>query len=288
MRALLFVPADDPRKLGKALGRGADALILDLEDAVAAPRKNEARAQAVAFLRAHAGLNPRPLLIVRINGFDHDASAADLSAAVEAGADAVMLPKAIGLADVERLDGRLAVAEAEADRADGSVGIVPLASESARAVLALPSLGAGHPRLRAIAWSGEDLATDLGAASSRRPDGTPPDAQRLARTLALLAASAAGVPALDTIFARFQDEDGLRREVEAAAADGFAGKLAIHPAQVGPINAAFTPSAADIARAEAVTAAFAAAPEAGTVALDGEMLDRPHLLAAERLLARAR
>jgi citrate lyase subunit beta/citryl-CoA lyase len=288
MRSLLFVPAADPRKLEKALTRGTDALILDLEDAVAAARKDAARAAAAAFLRAHAGEADRPRLIVRINGFADPASAADLAAAVAAGADAVMLPKAIGLADVERLAGRLAVAEAEAGRPDGTVGILPLASESGRALIALPSLGAGHPRLIGIAWSGEDLAADLGAAASRRPDGSLPDPQRHARTLTLIAAAAAGVPAIDTIYAAFQNEEGLRREAAAAAWDGFSAKLAIHPAQVVPINAAFTPSAEEVARARAVAAAFAAQPSAGAVSLDGQMLDRPHLLAAERVLARAK
>ncbi|HVV94448.1 MAG TPA: CoA ester lyase [Hyphomicrobiales bacterium] len=288
MRSLLFVPADDPKKLAKATARGTDALILDLEDAVAEAKKDEARAQAAAFLRAHAGRAEGPRLMVRINGFGHPASAADLAAAVAAGADAVMLPKAVGLADVERLAGRLAVAEAEAGRPDGAVMILPLASESGRALLALPTLAGGHPRLMGIAWSGEDLAADLGAVASRRPDGTLPDPQRLARTLALAAAAAAGVPAIDTIFARFQDEDGLRREAEAAAFDGFSGKLAIHPAQVATINAAFTPSADQVAAAKAVIAAFAAAPSSGAVAVDGTMLDRPHVLAAERVLARAR
>jgi citrate lyase subunit beta/citryl-CoA lyase len=287
LRSLLFVPADDPKKLGKALDRGADALILDLEDAVAEDAKTRAREAAAAFVAGHAVRPDRPRLIVRINGFAHPAWAGDLAAAVAAGADAVMLPKAAGLADIERLAGRLAVAEAEAERPDEAVGILPLASESAAAVLALPSLGAGHPRLIGIAWSGEDLALNVGAAASRRQDGMIPETLRLARTFALLAAASAGVPAIDAVFGGIADPAGLAQEAAAAAADGFAGKLAIHPAQIAAINAAFAPPLEAIARARAILAAFAAVPGRGTVALDGEMLDHPHLLRAERVLRQA-
>jgi citrate lyase subunit beta/citryl-CoA lyase len=287
LRSLLFVPADDPKKLAKALTRGADALILDLEDAVAEPAKARARDAAAAFVAAHASRADRPRLIVRINGFGHPASAGDLAAAVAAGADAVMLPKACGMADMERLHGALAVAEAEAGRRDGAVGVIPLASESGAAVLALPSLGAGHPRMIALAWSGEDLALDINAASSRLPGGGAPDTLRLARSLALLAAGAAQVPAIDAVFGALSDEAGLRAEANAAAYDGFAGKLAIHPGQVGPINEAFTPTPEAVARAHAVCAAFAASGGRGAVALDGEMLDHPHLLRAERVLRQA-
>lgn len=287
LRSLLFVPADDPRKLEKALDRGADALILDLEDAVAEPAKAKARDAAAAFVAEHAARQERPRLIVRINGLADPASPGDLAAAVAAGADAVMLPKAAGLTDVERIAGRLAVAEAEAERADGSVGILPLASESAAAVIALPTLGGGHPRLIGIAWSGEDLALDVGTDASRRADGTMPDTLRHARTLTLLAAAAAGVPAIDAVFGTINDAAGLGREAAAAAADGFAGKLAIHPGQIASINVAFALPSEALARARSVAAAFAAAPGRGAVALDGEMLDHPHLIRAERLLRRA-
>lgn len=285
MRSLLFVPGDSPRKLDKALDSGADALILDLEDSVAPSEKPAARAAAAAFLARTRGAAARPRLYVRINALDTGLADDDLAAVMPAGPDGIMLPKAVGGADVAALGARLAVHEAQADLPDGATRILPIATETAQAVFALGTMAGASPRLVGLTWGAEDLSADLGAETNRDEAGwTAPF--RLARNLALLAAAAAEVDPIDTINAAFRDLDGLARECREARRDGFTGKMAIHPAQVPVINAAFTPSQAEIARARAVAAAFAQAPGTGVVGVEGQMLDRPHLRRAERLLAR--
>jgi citrate lyase subunit beta/citryl-CoA lyase len=288
MRSLLFVPADQPSKLAKALACGADALILDLEDSVAPGRKEAARAGAAAFLAQAAAASPRPRLIVRVNGLDTGLTDADLDAVVPARPDAVMLPKAEGGASVVHADAKLAAREALAGLAEGIIGILPIATETARSLFVAGSYRDASPRLLALTWGAEDLATDLGAEANRDCDGRFLDAFRLARTLCIAGAANAGVPAIDTVYVDFRNDAGLQRECEEARRDGFTGKMAIHPGQVATINAAFTPSPESVARARAVVAAFAAAPGAGVVGIDGVMFDRPHLMKAERLLAQAK
>ncbi|MFE1600789.1 HpcH/HpaI aldolase/citrate lyase family protein [Methylobacterium sp. ID0610] len=286
MRSLLFVPGDSPRKLDKALDSGADALILDLEDSVAMDAKAAARAASADFLARSRGRPGCPRLFVRINALDTGLADDDLAAVMPGGPDGIVLPKAHGGPDVAGLGARLAVQEARAGLADGATRILPIATETARAVFALGTLAGSSPRLAGVTWGAEDLSADLGAETNRDAAGDWSGPFRLARNLALLAAAAAEVDAIDTINAAFRDLDGLARECHAARRDGFVGKMAIHPAQVPVINAAFTPSAAEIARARAVVAAFAAAPGTGVVGVEGQMLDRPHLRRAERLLAR--
>ena len=288
MRSLLFVPADSAQKLGKALGCGADALILDLEDSVAPERKEAARAGAAAFLAQTRPLQPRPRLIVRINGLATGLSDADLDAVVPARPDAIMLPKAEGSASVVHVDAKLCAREAVHGLDEGAVQIVAIATETAPALFAAGTYRNASPRLVALTWGAEDLSAELGAEASRDTQGKFLDPYRLARTLCLAAAAAANVPALDTVYVDFRNEAGLRRECEEARRDGFTGKMAIHPGQVATINDVFTPTPAAIARAQAIIAAFAATPGAGVIGIDGVMYDRPHLAKAERLLARAR
>src|SRR5579864_1944933 len=286
MRSLLFVPADAPGKLDKAIGCGADAVIIDLEDSIAVERKAVARLAAADFLRA-AGRRPgRPRLLVRVNGLATGLIDADLDIVVPARPDAIMLPKAEGGASIVHADAKLCAREAIAGFAEGSIGIVAIATETAQALFLAGTYRGASMRLAALTWGAEDLSAELGAEANRDPHGEFLDPYRLARSLCLAAAAAAQVLPLDTVYVDFRNEAGLRRECEAARRDGFAGKMAIHPVQVATINDVFTPTPEAIAKAEAIVAAFAAAPGAGVIAIDGVMYDRPHLAKAERLLAR--
>jgi citrate lyase subunit beta/citryl-CoA lyase len=286
MRSLLFVPGDDEKKLAKALSSEADALIVDLEDSVALPAKPAARAAAAAFLREARRRSPRPRLIVRVNLLGGELIDADLEAVMPEAPDAVMLPKCLGGASVQQLGAKLAVHEAEHDLADGATRILAIATESARALYGFASYIGCSRRLDGLAWGGEDLSADLGAEANRLADGAYAAPYALARALTLIGAAAAGVSAIDAAFTNFRDAEGLGAEARAARRDGFGAKMAIHPAQVPIINKVFTPSAEAVARARAVIAAFAAAPGAGVVSLDGEMLDLPHWTRAKKTLAR--
>lgn len=288
MRSLLFVPGDSRRKLDKALTAGADALILDLEDSVALSEKASARAITADFLREVAPQPARPLLYVRINALDSGLSDDDLDTVMAAGPDGIVLPKAAGGTDVSHLGAKLAVREAEFGLDDGRTRILAIATETAQGVFALGTYAGASQRLCGLAWGGEDLSADLGAETNRLPDGRYAEPYRLARSLTLMGAAAAGVDAVDAVFTNFRDLDGLAAECEAARRDGFVAKMAIHPAQVPVINAAFTPSQEAIDHARRVVAAFKDAGQTGVASLGGEMIDRPHLLRAERILERAR
>src|SRR5262249_14263043 len=247
MRSLLFVPADSPGKLAKALGCGTDALILDLEDSVAPERKEAARAGAAAFLAQTVPVLGRPRLIVRVNGLATSLIDADLDAVVPAHPDAIMLPKAEGGASVVHADAKLCAREALNGLAEGAIRIVAIATETAPALFAAGTYRGASPRLAALTWGAEDLATELGAEANRDARGGFLDPYRLARTLCIAAAAAADVPALDTVYVDFRNDAGLRCECEEARRDGFTGKMAIHPGQVATINDVFTPSRAAIA-----------------------------------------
>jgi len=287
MRSLLFVPADDEKKLAKALSSEADALIVDLEDSVASSAKPAARAVAAAFLREARRREPRPRLFVRVNPLGGGLTDADLEAVMPEAPDAIVLPKSLGGASVQQLGAKLAVHEAEHGLPDGATRILAIASETARALFGFASYLGCSRRLEGLAWGGEDLSADLGAETNRLPDGAYAGPYAFARTLTLIGAVAAGVSAIDAVFTNFRDAEGLSAEALAARRDGFTAKMAIHPAQVPVINAVFTPSAEAVAHARAVIAAFAAAPGAGVVSLDGEMLDLPHWTRAKKVLARA-
>ena len=285
MRSLLFVPGDDVKKLAKALASGADALIVDLEDSVVEARKPAARATAAAFLAEARRSASRPRLYVRVNAFASGLTGADLDATIPAAPDGVVLPKCLGGADIQRLGAGLAVREAELGLADGSTGIIAIATESAQALFGFASYRGASRRLEGLAWGGEDLSADLGAETNRLTDEAYAAPYALARTLTLVGAVAAETRPIDAVATNFRDLEALHAEARAARRDGFVAKLAIHPAQIPIINDVFSPSPEAIARARAIVAAFEAAPGAGVVALDGEMLDLPHLKRAQRVLA---
>lgn len=287
MRSLLFVPGDSQKKLQKGLESGADALILDLEDSVALDAKPQARELTRDFLKETGALARRPRLIVRVNALSTGLTEADLDAIMPGAPDAIMLPKAEGGPDLTHLAAQIAVREAEGDLADGATRIIAIATETGKGIFALGSYAGASHRLEALTWGAEDLSADLGAETNRLEDGSYADPYRMARSLTLFAAAAAQVDPIDSVFTAFRDSEGLRAECLAGRRDGFTGKMAIHPAQVAVINEVFSPSPEALARAEAIIALFDANPGLGVIGLDGEMLDRPHLMRARRLKARA-
>lgn len=286
MRSQLFVPGDSDKKLARGLDAGADCLFVDLEDSVAAANKDKARATTRDFLKSARKSDRRPLLYVRVNALDTGLTDADLDAVMSGRPDGILLPKSQGGVDVQHLAAKLAVREAENDIAGGATRICCVATETAGAVFGLSSYRSASRRLVALTWGAEDLSADLGAETNRLPDGTHAPVYVLARNLTLLAAVSAGVQPIDTVFPNFRDDDGFRRECMEARRDGFTGKMAIHPAQVPIINEIFTPPEAEILRAKKIVKAFADNPAAGVIGLDGEMLDKPHLERARKLLAR--
>ncbi|HLH94956.1 MAG TPA: CoA ester lyase [Xanthobacteraceae bacterium] len=288
MRSLLFVPADSPRKLAKALGSNADAIIVDLEDSIAPGAKAEARASSAAFVRDAVAVPERPFVCVRVNGLASGLIDADLAAIVAAQPDAIMLPKAEGAASILHADAKLAAQEAMHGIADGHTKIIAMAIESAAGFFLAGTIRRQSARLIALSWGAEDLAAELGAESNRDSAGRYTSPYSQARDLCLMAAAAAEVLPIETIYMDYRDSEGLRRDCAEARREGFAGRLAIHPAQVPIINEAFTPTESALTRARAIIAAFAASPGAGVVGIDGVMYDRPHLLRAQRLIARAK
>ncbi len=280
LRTLLFAPGDSARKAEKALASTADGVILDLEDSVAAGAKAGARAMVAAML---PGLS-RAGVVVRVNPLGTEWYLADLAAVVPGRPAALMLPKCTGVADLVALDHHLEALETAAGLEVGGIGVVALVTETAASLLAMDYRGA-PARLRALCFGAEDLSADLGI-SPRGPGGYL-SAVAAARAMTLVAAAAAGVPAVDTPWPDPRDPAGLAAEAAAAAADGFAGKLCIHPDQLGAVAAAFTPDAARVAWAVAVRDGFAARPGAGVFVLDGKMIDRPHLRLADRILTAA-
>jgi citrate lyase subunit beta / citryl-CoA lyase len=224
---------------------------------------------------------------VRVNGLDTGLSDADLDV-IAGRPDAIMLPKAEGGAAVTHFDAKLTAHEAIHGLPDGAIDIVAIATETAAALFLAGTYGGASPRLKALTWGAEDLSAELGAEANRDTSGNFLDPYRLARSLCLAGAAAARVQAIDTVYIDFRNNDGLKRECEEARREGFTGKMAIHPAQIKPINEVFTPTAEAVQRADAMIAAFAQNPGAGTVGIGGVMYDRPHLERARQLLARAK
>lgn len=285
LRSMLFVPADSEKKLAKGEDSKADALILDLEDSVAPPRKSVGREMTLAYLRARARGTRASQLYVRINSLDGPEAEKDLAAVVAGAPDGIMLPKCAGAQDVLLLAHRLDALEARAGVQAGSTRIIAIAGESARGVLSMESYSRlGSPRLAGLTWGPWDLAADLGANSNRAADGKLDFTYQVAASLTLLAAKAAGVDAIDTVYTDFKDESGLLAQCTDSRRQGWNGKLAIHPAQVAIIHEGFRPTAEDIAYAERVLAAFTSSTD-GVAALDGVMLDQPHVTQARRVLA---
>jgi citrate lyase subunit beta/citryl-CoA lyase len=271
-RSWLFVPADSEKKIAKALESDADAVIFDLEDSVVPARKDEAR----RILKDLPARSEGPQWWVRINPLGTEHVKADLGLFASADFEGVVLPKAESGADVAQLAHRT-----------GNLPVHAIVTETAASLFGMLSYRDPKSPLAAMSWGAEDLSAALGASSKYGADGELSFTYRLARSLCLAGAVAAGVQPVDGIFADFKDDKGLRAEAEAAAREGFAGKLAIHPAQVAIINAAFTPSKDEIAHARSIVEAFDAEPDAGVLSVGGKMVDRPHLVQAQRTLARS-
>jgi citrate lyase subunit beta / citryl-CoA lyase len=281
-RSWLFAPGDSDKKMDKATASKADIVLIDLEDAVAEGEKARARPMVSAFLKSHP--EQRARLWVRINPLQGPHALQDLAAIMPSAPGGIMLPKPRNRADAELLNHYLTALEAAAGTAIGSTRVILLVGETAEGMLAAGSF-IGVPRVAAMSWGAEDLATELGAITNREEDGEYALTYQMSRTFCLLGAAAAGVTAIETIHGDFRDDAGLRKRAAAVRRAGFRGMLAIHPAQIDPINEAFTPSAKELAEAQEIVDLFAANPGVGAIGYHGGMLDRPHLARAQATLA---
>lgn len=281
-RSYLFVPADSERKMKKAADSGADALILDLEDSVAPAARPQARELCREYLMGKSNA------WVRINPMTSDAAAADLDAVMPAAPAGILLPKARSAEDAVQLASMLDGLEAKLELPIGQTGIMPICTETPGAIFNLGTYAGSTSRLAAMTWGAEDLSAAVGASTNRDNNGNWLPPYELARSLCLFAASAAEVPAIDTVLTDFRNVEGLAHYADNARRDGFSGMLAIHPAQIDVINRAFVPTAAEIERAESIVALFAENPDAGVLSMNGEMIDRPHLVQAHRVMELAR
>jgi len=284
MRSWLFAPGDSEKKMAKAADSAADIVLFDLEDAVATENKPLARTLVHAMLASRE--EGRERLWVRVNPLDGPYTLADLAAVMPARPGGIMLPKASGRGDVELLDHYLSALEVAYGIDQGSTPVIVLVTETAQSMFHTGDYK-GAPRVVAMSWGSEDLADSIGASTNRNPDGSYGFTYELARSLCLLGAASAGVTAIETIEADFRNLEGLRARAEKVRRDGYRGMLAIHPAQVDVINAAFTPSAEELAHAQMIVDLFAANPGVGTIGHEGGMLDRPHLSRAQQLLREA-
>ncbi len=282
LRSMLFVPGDSEKKLAKAASTPADALILDLEDAVAVERLETARGMVCEYLLQHP--RGQQQAWVRINPLQTDLALKDLAAVMPGRPDGIVLPKPLNARDVIQLDHFLSALETREGIALGSTRIIPVATEVAGALFELNSYAGASPRLAGLTWGAEDLATAVGASTNKDAHGEFDFTFQLARSMCLLAASHAQVQAIDTLTVDFRDTDRLTKDVLHARQSGFTGKLAIHPDQVLPIHAGLAPDAHEVAHAQRIVDAFAQAGGAGAVQLDGKMVDKPHLTQALRLL----
>jgi len=279
-RSFLFVPADSEKKLAKARDSQADALILDLEDSV----QKEARPRARKLVRDFLSDSPTADVWVRINPLDSADALDDLRQILPAKPFGIVLPKPEGARDVNQLSMLIDVLEQESELPVGQTAILPIVTERPAALFHLHEYAEVSSRLRGLTWGAEDLSTAVGAMTNRDDAGNWLPPYELARSLTLFAAASAGVAAIDTVYTDFRDLAGLAKYVSNARRDGFSGMLAIHPDQVAAINEAFTPSPAEIARAQRIVDLFADNPDAGALGMDGEMIDRPHWLQAKRIL----
>lgn len=280
LRSLLFVPGDRPERFAKAAASGADAIILDLEDSVALANKETARAAIADYLAGEREV----ITLVRVNPLDGHMTAADVAAIAGARPDAIMLPKAEGAPSILQLD---TVLRSESAQGASLPAVLPIATETPAAIFTLGSYREVKDRLLGLTWGAEDLPAAIGATTSRNDDGSYTSPYETARALTLFAAHGANTAAIDTVFPAIKDEAGLGAYAARARRDGFTGMMAIHPAQVDPINAAFTPSTDEVARAQAIVDAFAANPGVGVLQVDGKMVDAPHLKQAHHILSLA-
>lgn len=293
----MFVPGDSERKMTKAPDCGADVVIFDLEDAVAPEAKGEARQMTRDWLMARhdgAGGNDTadgPQYWVRINPLDSPLWQYDVEAILPGKPAGIMVPKAEGPVQLKRLIKLLYEQESRHGIVPGDTKLLPLVSETAYSANSIAAYGKrsnSSSRIAGLTWGAEDLSAAIGASRKRDDRGAWTDLFRMVRAQTLIAAHAAGVAAIDTLFADFRDEAGLRRVARDSYQDGFAGMMAIHPSQVGIINAAFTASDEELAEARAIVEAFAANPGVGALQLEGHMIDQPHLAQAKKLLESVR
>ena len=282
MRSWLFAPGDSEKKMAKAAASAADIALFDLEDAVAESEKANARKMVLHFLDSQTSGHER--LWVRVNPLDGPHTLADLVAIMPGKPGGIMLPKVYGRADVELLDHYLSALEVANGIAQGTTPVIVLVTETAEAMFHTGDYK-DAPRVIALTWGAEDLADSIGASSNKNSDGSYSFTYELARSLTVLGAATAGVTAIETISADFKDLEALRLRAERVRRDGYRGMLAIHPAQVDVINAAFTPTAEEIAQAQEIVDIFAANPGVGAIGYKGGMLDRPYLARAQTLLA---
>ncbi len=280
LRSLLFVPGDRPERFAKAAASGADAIILDLEDSVSPANKEAARAAVADYLAGEREV----ITLVRVNPLDGHMTAADVTAIVGGRPDAIMLPKAEGAPSIQQLD---TILRSESQRDASLPPILPIATETPAAIFTLGSYREVKDRLVGLTWGAEDLPAAIGATTSRTEDGSYTSPYEIARALTLFAAHGAGVAAIDTVFPAIKNEAGLAAYAASARRDGFTGMMAIHPSQVEPINAAFTPADEEVQRAQAIVDAFAANPGVGVLQVDGKMVDAPHLKQAQHILSLA-
>lgn len=284
IRSLLFVPGDSPRKFASALRTTADALILDLEDSVALPQKVQARQETLAMLRSPEAQTAKKALFVRVNALDTGLTLQDLAAVMPAAPFGIVLPKCSSGQDVTTLSHYLDAFEAAAGHSAGQTRILGIATETAASLFGLGSYAKVSPRLWGLMWGGEDLQASLGS-TTNQVEGRWTDPYRVARSLCLAGAAAAGVEAIDTVATDIRNLDAVSSEAMAARRDGFTGKAVIHPSHVEPVNQAFTPTADEVTWAQRVVRAFTEQPDAGVVQMDGKMVDKPHLRAAQRILS---
>ena len=282
LRSPLFAPGDSIRKIEKAVASAADAVIIDLEDSVAASAKEATRPAVVAAVESNRGRN----IIVRVNPRSTPWYLGDLAAIIPSQPNAILLPKCTGADDLRAQDHHMEVLEVASGFEVGSIQVIALVTETAPSLFTLGQYAGVAARLIALGFGAEDISGDLGV-PPRRADGAYPAPIAAARATTLTAAGAGGIVAIDTPWTDFRDPAGLRADAENAVADGFVGKFLIHPDQIEIANEVFSPSAEQVVWAEKVLDAFARNPDAGVFALDGKMIDRPHFRLASRILASA-
>ena len=282
-RSLLFAPGDSEKKMLKASNVGADCVILDLEDSVVESRKPIAREMVTEFLKR--GGNPEVSYFVRINPLDSGKFLQDLAAVVPAGPAGIVFPKSNGVQEALVIGNYIEVLEVEHGLPTDSVRLLPLVSETPTAIFTMGEYKDGPARMMGLTWGAEDLGAAVGASANLQSNKDWTSPYQMTRALCLFAAHAAKVQAIDTVMADFRDLDRLKVVCNEGRRDGFTGKICIHPAQVAVINEAYSPSSEELDHARAVIKAFAENPEAGTLQIEGKMIDKPHLVLAERVLA---
>lgn len=281
-RALLYVPGDDRRKIEKATTLGVDCICMDLEDGVAASRKQEARAVIAQAMRELAFGNSERC--IRINSIGSGWEEDDLSAALATGPDTIVVPKVETPEQVRWVSQRIGMYEQRSGLPLGTIRML-IGVETATGILNLKEIAAADSRLEAIIFGAEDFAASVGA--TRTPEATE---VLYARSAVLVACAAHSLQAIDMVYIDFHDLEGLRREATVGARLGFSGKQIIHPNQVAPVQEAFTPDETAIAHALRIAETFetSLAQGKGAYALDGKMIDMPLFKAAQNVLARAR